>query len=109
MLAVRPGQAGQAARFAVLGAAAELTAKRLLLRRLGPAAEPYWKGRAGTMMKASEVLTTAGLAGAVLAGRNRAAAALSGAALMAASALTPFGVFKAGRAGARDPKYTVGP
>jgi len=109
MLAVRPGQAGQAARFAVLGAAAELTAKRLLLRRLGPAAEPYWKGRAGTMMKASEVLTTAGLAGAVLAGRNRAAAALSGAALMAASALTPFGVFKAGRAGARDPKYTVRP
>ena len=62
MLAVRPGQGAQAARFAVLGAAAELTAKNLLLRRLGPAAEPYQKGRAGTMMKASEVLTAAGLA-----------------------------------------------
>jgi hypothetical protein len=49
------------------------------------------------------------LAGAGLAGRSRAAAALSGAALMAASALTRFGVFEAGRAGARDPKYTVGP
>jgi formate-dependent nitrite reductase membrane component NrfD len=110
MLAVRPGQAAQAAKFAVLGAAAELTAKRLLLRRLGPAAEPYQKGRAGAMMKASEVLTTAGLTGAaVLAGRSRVAAALSGAALMAASALTRFGVFEAGRAGARDPKYTVGP
>src|SRR6266566_2202576 len=84
MLAVSPGQAAQAARFAMLGAAAELTVKRLLLRRLGPAAaEPYQKGRA--------------------------AAALSGAALMAASALTRFGVFEAGRAGARDPKYTVGP
>jgi formate-dependent nitrite reductase membrane component NrfD len=110
MLAVRPGQAAQAAKFAVLGAAAELTAKRLLLRRLGPAAEPYQKGRAGAMMKASEVLTTAGLTGAAaLAGRSRVAAALSGAALMAASALTRFGVFEAGRASARDPKYTVGP
>ena len=55
------------------------------------------------------MLTSAGLAGAVLAGRSRAAAALSGAALMAASALTRFGVFEAGRASARDPKYTVGP
>ncbi len=109
MLAVRPDGAGQAARFAVLGAAAELTAKSLLLRRLGPAAEPYEKGRAGTMMEAGEVLTAAGLAGAVRAGRSRAAAALSGAALMAASALTRFGVFEAGRASARDPTYTVGP
>src|SRR5690348_9739185 len=48
MLVVSPGQAAQAARFAMLGAAAELTVKRLLLRRLGPAAaEPYQKGRAG--------------------------------------------------------------
>ena len=109
MLAVRPDDAGQAVRFAVLGAAAELTAKSLLLRRLGPAAEPYQKGRAGAMMEAGEVLTAAGLAGAVLAGRSRAAAALSGAALMAASALTRFGVFEAGRASARDPKYIVGP
>lgn len=109
MLAVRPDDAGQAVRFAVLGAVAELTAKSLLLRRLGPAAEPYQKGRAGTMMEAGEVLTAAGLAGAVLAGRSRAAAALSGAALMAASALTRFGVFEAGRTSARDPKYTVGP
>jgi len=109
MLAVRPDGAGQAVRFAVLGAAAELTAKSLLLRRLGSAAEPYQKGRAGTIIEAGEVLTAAGLAGAVLAGRSRAAVALFGAALMAASALTRFGVFEAGRASARDPKYTVGP
>jgi formate-dependent nitrite reductase membrane component NrfD len=114
MLAVRPGHGAQAAKFAVLGASAELTANRLLLRRLGPAAAPYQKGRAGTMMHAAEALTAAGLAGTVLAGtvlavRGRSAAALSGAALMAASALTRFGVFEAGRASARDPKYTVGP
>ena len=110
MLAVRPAHAGQAVRFAVLGAAVELTAKSLLLRRLGPAAEPYQSGRPGTLMEAAEVLTAAGLAGAVLtAGRSRAAMAISGAALVAASALTRFGIFEAGLASARDPKYTVGP
>jgi formate-dependent nitrite reductase membrane component NrfD len=69
MVAVRPERAGQAVRFAVLGAAMELTAKSLLLRRLGPAAQPYQTGVPGTVMEAAEVLTAAGLAGAVLAGR----------------------------------------
>jgi formate-dependent nitrite reductase membrane component NrfD len=109
LLAVRPGGSRQAARFAVLGAATEITAKTLMLRRLGPVAEPYQKGRAGTLMEAAEVLTAAGLAGAMLSGRSRPIAALSGTALLAASALTRFGVFEAGRASARDPKYTVGP
>jgi formate-dependent nitrite reductase membrane component NrfD len=110
MLAVRPAHASQAIRFAVLGGAAELTAKSLLLRRLGPAAEPYQSGRPGTLMEAAELLTAAGLAGAVLtAGRSRVATAISGAALVAASALTRFGIFEAGIASARDPKYTVGP
>jgi len=109
LLAVRPQGAREAARFAVIGAAVELTAKSLLLRRLGPAAEPYQAGRVGTVMEAAEVLTAAGLVGAVLSGRSRAVSALSGAALLTASALTRFGVFEAGRASARDPKYTVGP
>jgi formate-dependent nitrite reductase membrane component NrfD len=109
MLAVRPEHAVQAARLAVLGAAGELTAKTLLLRRLGSTAEPYQKGRPGTLMRAAEVLTVAGLAGAVLGARNRVAAPLAGLALMAASALTRFGIFEAGRTSARDPKYTVGP
>jgi hypothetical protein len=38
---------------------------------------------------------------------GRAAAAISGAALLAASACTRFGVFHAGVASADDPKYTV--
>lgn len=109
MLTVRPARASQAIRFAVLGAAVELTAKSLLLRRLGPAAEPYQAGLPGKLMETAEVLTAAGLSGAVLAGRNRAAAAVSGAALVAASALTRFGIFEAGLASARDPKYTVVP
>jgi hypothetical protein len=115
MIAAPAEQAGQAVRFAVLGAATELTAKSLLLRRLGETAEPYQTGRSGQLMEAAEVLTAAGLAGAVLSGGmrpgagQRLATALSGAALVASSALTRFGIFEAGRASARDPKYTVRP
>jgi hypothetical protein len=109
MVAVRPQDAGQAVRLAVLGGAGELTAKRLLLRRLGTEAEPYRSGRAGSLVAAADLLLSAGLAGAVLGGRSRVAAPLAGVALMAASALTRFGVFEAGRASARDPKYTIEP
>jgi formate-dependent nitrite reductase membrane component NrfD len=109
MLAVAPRHARPAVRFAVLGAVTELTAKSMLLRRLGDGAKPYQEGRAGRLMEAGEVLTAAGLAGAVLGGRDRSAAMLSGLALLAASALTRFGVFEAGRASARDPSYTVQP
>jgi formate-dependent nitrite reductase membrane component NrfD len=109
MLAVGPAAAGPAVRFAVLGAAVELTAKSMLLKRLGDGAKPYQSGRAGKLMEAGEVLTAAGLSGAVLAGRSRAAAVLSGLALLGASACTRFGVFEAGRASARDPAATVGP
>jgi len=61
------------------------------------------------MLRAAELLTVGGLAGAVLGRRNRAVSALAGAALLAASALTRFGVFEAGMASSRDPKYTVIP
>jgi len=80
-----------------------------MMRRLGPTAEAYQLGRAGKLTEAGEFLTAAGLMGAVLSGHNRSAAAVSGAALLAASALTRFGIFEAGRASARDPKYTVRP
>ena len=45
----------------------------------------------------------------MLAGRHRGAAVVSGLALMAASALTRFGVFEAGLESARDPRYTIEP
>jgi formate-dependent nitrite reductase membrane component NrfD len=119
MMAVPVADAGQAIRFAVLGAATELTAKSLLLKRLGDTAEPYQTGRSGKLMRVAEILTTAGLAGAVLAGGalaggrlgkgSRAITAISGAALVTASALTRLGIFEAGRASARDPKYVVRP
>ena len=47
MILVPEEDSGQAVRFAVLGAATELTAKTLLLRRLGEIAEPYQSRPAG--------------------------------------------------------------
>jgi hypothetical protein len=77
---------------------------------MGITAEPLHQGRAGTLMKASKLLTVAGAAGTALLGRrSRVAAALSGAALMAGSACTRFAVFEAGQASAKDPRYTVVP
>jgi formate-dependent nitrite reductase membrane component NrfD len=109
MLAVSPEHAGLAVRFAVLGAAAELTAKTILVRRLGETAEPYRQGRPGTAMRIAENLTAVSLGTALAARRSRLAAVLSGAALVASSALTRRGIFEAGIASARDPKYTIQP
>jgi formate-dependent nitrite reductase membrane component NrfD len=101
---------GPARRLAVIGALTEITAVRLLERRVGIVAETYHRGRAGTLMRAAEALTLAGLAGAVKTGhRSRFGAALSGAALLGASACARFGIFEAGLASSRDPKYTVTP
>jgi hypothetical protein len=109
LLTLSPAAAGPARTLATLGAPAELVAKRLLLRRLGEIAEPYESGRPGRLLRAAELLTVGGLAGAVLGQRNRAVSALAGASLLAASALTRFGVFEAGLVTARDPKYTIVP
>jgi formate-dependent nitrite reductase membrane component NrfD len=109
LLAAPLGEQGPARRLAIIGSAVELAAKKLLERRLGSSAEPYLTGRANTVLRAGEVLTVGGLAGAALSRRSRAGSALSGLALLAASALTRYGIFEAGMASARDPKYTVVP
>jgi formate-dependent nitrite reductase membrane component NrfD len=109
LLAVRPAAAVPARDLAVLGAAAELIARRQLLARLGDLAEPYEAGTTGALLRLAEFLTVGGLAGAVLGGKSRAVSALSGASLVAASAMTRFGIFQAGLASARDPKYTIVP
>jgi formate-dependent nitrite reductase membrane component NrfD len=110
LLCAPVSQNGPAVRLAVLGAAGEMSAVKLLERRAGLVAETYHEGRAGKLMRTAEGLTVAGVAGALSLGRrSRAAAALSGAALLAASACARFGIFEAGLASARDPKYTVQP
>jgi hypothetical protein len=99
-----------ARRMALLGATAELVAERLLERKLGIIAETLHEGTAGRRLRAAKALTAAGtVVVATLAQRSRLAAAAGGSALVAGSALTRFGLFAAGIASARDPRYTVEP
>ncbi|WP_052371530.1 NrfD/PsrC family molybdoenzyme membrane anchor subunit [Amycolatopsis taiwanensis] len=95
--------------LALFGTALELAAFGRMHKRLGMVAEPYRAGRGGKYMRATEILSLAGLAGAVLGRRSGILRRLAGAALIAASACTRWGVFHAGKQSAKDPKYTVVP
>jgi hypothetical protein len=95
--------------MAVAGAAVELTGAELLKRRLGMVAEPYEKGRPGLLMKTARAMTATSAALSVLGGRSRAVSVVAGASYVAASLLTRFGIFEAGIASAKDPKYIVVP
>jgi uncharacterized metal-binding protein len=101
--------AAPARQMAVMGAAVELTASELLKRRLGMLAEPYEQGRSGLLMRTASRMTAGAAALSVLGRRSRLVTALCGATYVVASAVTRFGVFEAGLASARDPKYTVVP
>jgi formate-dependent nitrite reductase membrane component NrfD len=109
MLSAPVAEAGPARRLAVGGALLELAVEHDMERRMGITAEPLHEGHAGTLLRASKALTAAGVVGAVLGGRSRALSAVSGAALLVGSACLRFGVFEAGQASARDPRYTVVP
>lgn len=101
--------AGPARRLAVGGAVLEVVARRVMESSMGITAEPLHQGLAGRLMRASELLTVAGAAVSVFGRRNRLLTVVGGAALIAGSACTRFGVFHAGQESARDPKYTVVP
>jgi formate-dependent nitrite reductase membrane component NrfD len=102
-------ETGPVRRLALGGAVLELVMEHRMEHSMGIAAEPLHQGQAGRLMRAAKVLTLAGAAASLLAGRSRTVAAVSGAALLAGSACTRFGVFEAGQASARDPRYTVVP
>jgi formate-dependent nitrite reductase membrane component NrfD len=110
LLGAPVGETGPLRRAAVLGAAVETAADELMKRRLGVVRETYESGSAGQLMKVSQVLTVGGAAAAALLGRrSRVAAGAAGLALLAGSACTRFGIFRAGIASAEDPRYTVEP
>jgi hypothetical protein len=102
-------EAGPSRKAAVAGAAVELAAMHKVENDHGIVSEPYHEGRAGTFLRAARACTVAGAGLTVVAGRSRPGAVVAGALLAAGSALTRFGVFDAGMASARDPKYTVVP
>jgi formate-dependent nitrite reductase membrane component NrfD len=109
MVVAPTSEAGPARVFAGVGAAAELVASRVLERRVGMVAEAYTTGQAHQLRKWSEYLTAAGLVGTLPARRSRLVAVVAGLALMGGSALQRFGVFAAGVASTRDPRYVVTP
>lgn len=103
-------QAGPARRLAVGGAAIEIVAAEALLHRIGMVAEPYREGRPGTLMSTARTMTAAAAALTFLAGRrSRAVSVVAGLTCVAASMMTRFGIFEAGIASAKDPKYVVVP
>ncbi len=117
LLAAPSAESGPARNLALAGQVMEMLAFERMTHRIGMIAEPYHSGRGGAYVRAGQVLGAIGATGAALSGTplvpagvpRRVVAAVSGAALMAASAATRFGVFHAGMASARDPKYTVVP
>lgn len=103
-------QAGPARRMAVGGALLEFAVDQPMEAAMGLSAETLHQGKAGTYLQIAKVLNTIGVVGTVLLGRrSRTVSVLSGAALLAGSAYTRFGIFEAGQQSARDPKYTVVP
>ncbi|WP_249416236.1 NrfD/PsrC family molybdoenzyme membrane anchor subunit [Streptomyces sp. TS71-3] len=110
MLLAPVAEAGPARALGAAGAVAESVASRLIERRPGLVPTAYTTGRAHRLRRAAEFLTLGGAAAAVtVARRNRPAAASAGLALLAGSVLQRFGVFAAGVASTRDPKYVVVP
>ena len=110
MVTTPVAEAAPARKLAMIGVVGDLVATRVMHRRMDPvAAEPLHEGRSGTMLRLSEALAVAGGIGTLLGGRRRPVAAAAGLALMAASALTRFGVFEAGIHSAKDPRYTIEP
>lgn len=102
-------------RVLLAGAGLELAAARQIEQRTDLPAEPYRIGRAGTLLRAGRTLTAAGAGLAALgtvARRRRLgrlADVLAGASVLAGGLATRFGIFEAGVASTRDPKYVVVP
>ncbi len=108
VLVVPHEEAAPARRMALLGTGLDLATSALVERRHGIVSEPYREGRSGQLMRIAQVTT--GLGGLLMAlGRTRRSRAAGGLALIAGSVVTRFGVFEAGLASARDPRYTVLP
>jgi hypothetical protein len=103
-------QAGPARRMAVGGAALEIAGAETMLRRIGMVAEPYREGRPGKLISTARTMTAVAAGMTLLAGRrSRALSVAAGVTCVAASMMTRFGIFEAGLASAKDPKYVVIP
>lgn len=102
-------EAGPARRMAIGGAALDLVMSRRMESEMGLSAEPMQQGTAGRYRMAAQTLTAAGAVLAAAGRRSTVASVVAGAALLAGSVCTRFGIFHAGQQSAHDPQYTVVP
>jgi formate-dependent nitrite reductase membrane component NrfD len=109
LLVAPDAEAGPARRAALLGAATELATVLKMERRLGLVGEPLHRGLGGALLRACRVLTAGGALALTVPTRNRVVTRAGAAAMIAGSICLRFGIFHAGVASARDPKYTVTP
>ncbi|GGM29236.1 NrfD/PsrC family molybdoenzyme membrane anchor subunit [Dactylosporangium sucinum] len=109
LIAAPVREGGPARAMAVAGAALEVAVTHRIETGHGLLSEPFRTGRAGRLLRAARALNLAGAAGALLGRRSRVLSALSGAALLAGSLATRFGIFEAGVESTKDPRYVVEP
>jgi formate-dependent nitrite reductase membrane component NrfD len=109
MMGSSTAQAGPARRLAIGGMVVDLVAERRMEGSMGLSAETLRTGHARLLMRTSRALAVGGIVGAACGRSSRTLSLLSGAALVAASACTRFGIFEAGQQSARDPRFTVAP
>ena len=95
--------------MAVAGAAVELAAMHRVEHNHGIVSEPFREDKAGAQLKAARACAAGGAVLTLVAGRRRLGAIAAGTLLAAGSLLTRFGVYEAGMASAKDPKFTVVP
>jgi Polysulphide reductase, NrfD len=99
--------AGPARRLAIVGGALELAATKAMEDRLGElVGEPYRTGLGGTLSKSAKAATAAGMGLMALSGRRRSGAVAAGLLLCTGALVERFAVYHAGKASARDPRYT---
>ncbi|MBE1488115.1 NrfD/PsrC family molybdoenzyme membrane anchor subunit [Plantactinospora soyae] len=109
LLVAPESEAGPARRAALLGAVTELATASRMERRLGMVAEPLRQGLGGALLRTSRLLVAGGALALTIPVRSRVATRVGAAAMLAGSICLRFGIFQAGLASARDPKYTVTP
>jgi formate-dependent nitrite reductase membrane component NrfD len=102
-------EAGPSRKVALAGVAIELAAIQRVEHGHGIVSEPYHLGKAGKLLRAAKAATLSGAGITALAGKTRAGSVVGGLLLATGSLLTRMGVFEAGMASAKDPKYTVIP
>lgn len=110
MLVTAPRDAALARRLAVVGVVVEFAMLERMRTALGPlVAEPFRLGRAGVLTNAARLATVASIALVWPARSNVRAARAAGLLGLIAACCERFAIFEAGKASARDPKYTLEP